>query len=112
MFEDDIITDDFRARVDRAVDIQKSLLGEGYSFGVYFYFSLFGPLRQAIDILCIVSAYNLIPLIRYPVALHNAYLLFGIYHLCKKFVQKRRYKAGIKTPLNASKTIDFSASAL
>ena len=75
LFEDDIITDDFRARVDRAVDIQKSLLGEGYSFGEYFYSSLFGPLRQAIDILCIVSAYNLIPLIRYPVALHNAYLL-------------------------------------
>lgn len=75
LFEEDIITDDFRARVDRAVDIQKSLLGEGYSFGEYFYFSLFGPLLQAIDILCIVSAYNLIPLIRYPVALHNAYLL-------------------------------------
>ena len=28
------------------------------------------------------------------------------------FVQKRRYKVGIKHPLNASKTIDFSASAI
>ena len=37
---------------------------------------------------------------------------FGIYHLGKKFVQKRRYKVGIKYPLNASKTIDFSASAI
>ena len=37
---------------------------------------------------------------------------FGIYHLDIKLVQKCRYKVGIKYPLNASKTIDFSAFAI
>lgn len=75
LYEGDSKTEDFRIRVENAIDIQKTLIGEGYSLGLYFSTSLMGPLQQAIDILCLSSAYNLIPLIRYPVALHNVYML-------------------------------------
>lgn len=83
LFEEDNITEDFRTRVEKAINIQKSLLGDGYTIGDYFYFSLFGPLRQAIDILFLTSNYNLIPLIRYPVALHNVCLLLPNFYDAK-----------------------------
>lgn len=75
LYEDDDKRNDFRTRVERAIEKIKPVIGEGYSLGEYFYFSLFGPLQQAIDILLVACAYNALPLIRYPVALHNALLL-------------------------------------
>lgn len=75
LYEDDDMSGDFKARVERSINITKQLMGEGYSIGEYFYFSFFGSLSQAIDVLIVSAAYNATPLIRYPVALHNAFLL-------------------------------------
>lgn len=75
LFERDNEIMDFQKRVEKAISIQKELIGEEYTIGAYFYFALFGPLQQAIDILLVAATYNAIPLIRYPVALHNAFLL-------------------------------------
>lgn len=75
LFEYDNENTSFKDRVKKAIDIQKELVGDGYEEGAYFYFALFGPLQQAIDILLVAASYNAVPLIRYPVALHNAYLL-------------------------------------
>jgi len=54
------------------------------------YFSFFGPLQQAIDVLLVSATYQATPLIRYPVALHNAFLLLPNFYdgNCKDVMAK------------------------
>lgn len=75
LYEGDSETDDFENRIKRAVEVTKEIMGEGYSIGEYFFFSLFGPLQQALDILMVSMEYNILPLIIYLPALHNVLLL-------------------------------------
>ena len=80
LYENDSRVDDFRIRVEHAAEMTKAQMGEGYSMGEYFYFCFYGSLQQAIDILLVSSAYNATPLIRYPVSLHNAFLLISNFY--------------------------------
>lgn len=75
LFENDVPTIGFRSRIERAAEMTRKIMGDGYTTGEYFYFSLFGPLQQAMDIIMVTVEYNAIPLVRYPVTLHNIYLL-------------------------------------
>lgn len=79
LYEGDNVRIEFRTRIESAIKKIKTNMGEGYSQGQYFYFSIFGPLQQAIDILFVASAYNAVPLIRYSVALHNVFLLLPVF---------------------------------
>lgn len=57
-------------RVENAIIETQKIMGEGNDEGTLFYFALYGPIQQAIDIILISLEYNCIPLLRYPVALH------------------------------------------
>lgn len=57
-------------RIENTIVETQKIMGEGYEEGVLFYFALYGPIQQAIDIILLSLEYNCIPLLRYPVALH------------------------------------------
>lgn len=80
LYENDNAEDVFRTRVERVIEISKNYYENGHSIAEYFYFFFFSTLLQSIEILSIASFYNATPLIRYPVALQNAFLLLPSFY--------------------------------
>lgn len=68
--ENDFKGDPIADRINKALEMAKRNIGEGFDDGSLFYFAVYGPLQQAIDIILLSLEYNCIPLLRYPVALN------------------------------------------
>lgn len=71
LVEDDDIDFPIEERLKIVFDTTKKTMGEenNFSDGELFYFAVYGPIQQALDIIALCLEYGCVPLIRYPITL-------------------------------------------